>query len=66
MLREQETQAALDDIEIKNLELQVQKETLQHVCFIVVNNFTTGNKINARLINKIIFSCCVEPGISEG
>ena len=34
MQREQETQAALDDIEIKNLELQAQKEALQHVCFV--------------------------------
>ena len=33
MQRDQETQAALDDIEIKNLELQAQKEALQHVCF---------------------------------
>lgn len=31
MQREQETQAALDDIEVKNLELQAQKEALQHV-----------------------------------
>ena len=31
MQREQETQAALDDIEVKNLELQAQKEALQNV-----------------------------------
>lgn len=30
MLREQETQVALDDIDLKSLELQVQKRTLQH------------------------------------
>jgi hypothetical protein len=70
MQREQETQAALDDIEVKNLELQAQKETLQHVSF--YHREYSFDKQNTRhlppspgpmlaLLDSHITAVCVSP-----